>query len=55
MTNMRNLKNDANSQLKTRSEAEFPVKGSKTYTIYSSKLEIEVFNCLLIEMSETDK
>ena len=52
---MRNLRNDANGQLKIRSEAGFPVKGSRTSLLYSSKLEVEVLNCFLIEMSETDK
>ena len=47
--------NDANDQLKTRSEARFSVKGSKTSPLYSSRLEVEVLNCLLVEISETDK
>jgi len=42
--------NDANGQLKTRCEAGFPVKGSKTYSLYSSRLGVEVLNCLLIEI-----
>ena len=47
--------NDANGQLKIRSEAGFSVKGSRTSFLYSSKLGVEVLKCLLVEMSETDK
>ena len=47
--------NDTNSQLKTRSEAGFSVKGFRTSPLYSSTLGVEVLNCLLIEMSENDK
>jgi len=31
------------------------MKGSRTYPLYFSKLEVEVLNCILVEMSETDK
>jgi len=34
--------NDANGQVKTRSEAKFSVKGSKTSQLYSSRLGVEV-------------
>ena len=44
-----------NGQLKIRSEAGFPLKGSRTSPLYSSKLGVEVLICLLVEMSETDK
>jgi len=47
--------NDVNRQLKIRSEAGFPMKGTRTSPLYYSRLEVEVFNCLLIEMSETNK
>ena len=47
--------NDANGQLKTRSVVGFPVNSSRTSPLYSSKFGFEVLNCLLIEMSETDK
>jgi len=47
--------NDANGQLKTRSEVVFPVKGSRTSTLYSFRLGVKVLNCLFVEMSETDK
>ena len=47
--------NDINGELKIRSEARFPMKGSRTSPLYSSRLGIEVFDCLLIEMSEIDK
>jgi len=51
---MGNLKNDANGQLKT-SEARFPVKGFRTCLLYSSRLRVDVLNCLFVEMSETNK
>ena len=38
---------------KTRSEAKFPVKGSRTSPLYSSRLGVKVLNCLPFEMSET--
>ena len=47
--------NNANGQLKIRSEAGFPVKGFKTFPLYSFRLGVDVLNCLLIKMSETDK
>ena len=47
--------NDANDQLKTRSEIGFLMKGSRTSSLYFSRLGVEVLNCLLVEMSETDK
>ena len=47
--------NDTNGQLKKRSEAGFSLKGSRTSPLYSYRLGVEVLNCLLIEMSETDK
>ena len=47
--------NNPNGQLKTRSEAEFPMKGSKTSPLYSSRFGVELLNCLLVEMSETEK
>ena len=46
---------DANSQLKVRSEVRLPMKGSRTSPLYSSRLGVEVLNCLLVEMSEIDK
>ena len=47
---MRNLRNDINGQLKIRSEARFPVKGSRTSPLHSSRLRVEVLNYLLVEM-----
>jgi len=56
MTNNAKFKmNDANGQLKTRSETRFPVKDSITSPLYSSRLGVEVLNCLLAEMRQTDK
>jgi len=55
---MWNLKNDANGQLKIRSEARlagFSVKRFRISPLYSSLLEVEVHNCLIVKMSETDK
>ena len=40
---------------KTRNETEFPIKGSKTSPLNSSKLKVEVLNCLLTWMRKTDK
>jgi len=40
---------------KTKSEAGFPVKGSKTSPLYFSRLGVKVLNCLLVEMTETNK
>jgi len=42
MTNNVELKLNANTQYITKSEAEFPVKGSKTSPHDSSKLRVEV-------------
>jgi len=42
--------NDAYGQLKIRTEVRFPVKGSKTSPLYSSRLGVEVLNYLLNEM-----
>ena len=39
--------NDANGHLKSRSEAEFPMKGSKTSLLYSSRQWVEVLNCII--------
>ena len=39
--------NDANGQLKSRSEAGFPMKGSRTSPLYFSRQWVEVLNCLL--------
>ena len=47
--------NNANSQLKTRSEIRFPVKGSKPSPLYSSRLGVELLNYLLVEISEINK
>jgi len=47
--------NDANDQLKIRSEIGFLMKGSRTSSLYFCRLGVEVLNCLLVEMSETDK
>ena len=44
--------NDANGQLKLRSEVGFPVKGSRTFSLYSSRQWVEVRNCLLDLESE---
>ena len=53
---MQQLKmNNANSELKTRSKAEFLVKDSRTSPLYFSRLGVEVLNFLLVEISETDK
>ena len=44
--------NDANNQFKSRSEARFPMKGSRTSSLYSSRQWVEVHNCLLDWESE---
>ena len=44
--------NDTNGQLKSRSEARFSIKGSRTSLLYSSKQWVEVLNCLLDLESE---
>jgi len=46
--------NNTNGQLKSRSEAEFPIKGSRT-SLYFSKLRVKVLNCLLTWKRKTDK
>ena len=48
-------RNDANGQLKIRSKAGFPVKGSRISPLYFSILGVAVLNCLFVEMNETDK
>ena len=56
MTNNAKFKmKDANGQLKTRSEVGFPMKNFKTSSLYFSRLGVDVLNCFLVEMSETDK
>jgi len=40
---------------KTRSEAEFPIKGSRTSPLNSSGLKVEVHNCFLTWMRKTEK
>jgi len=44
--------NDANGQLKSRSEDEFPMKGSRTAPLYSSRQWVEVLNYLFDLESE---
>ena len=44
--------NDANSQLKSRSEAGFPMKGSRFSPLYFSRQWVEVLNYLLDLESE---
>ena len=46
--------NNANSQLKSRSEARFPIEGSIT-SLYSSRLRVEVLNYFLDCKRKTDK
>jgi len=43
--------NDANGQLKSRSEARFPMKDSRT-SLYSSRQWVDMLNCLLDWKSE---
>ena len=47
--------NNENCQLKTRSEVGFPIKSSRTSTLNSSRLRVEVLNCLLTWMRKIDK
>ena len=47
--------NNANDQLKLRSEAGFPIKGSRTSPLYSSRLRVEVLNYLLDWKRKIDK
>ena len=47
--------NDANNQLKSRSEAGFPIKGSRISPLYYSTVGVEMLNYLLVEMIEIDK
>ena len=44
--------NDANGQLKSRSEVVFPMKGSRPSPLYSSRQCAEVLNCFLDLESE---
>ena len=44
--------NDANRSLKTRIEAEFPVKGSEILLAIPLELRVEVLNCFFVEMSK---
>jgi len=53
---MQQLKiNNANGLLKSRSEAGFLIKGSKTFPLYLSRLRVKVLNCLLDCKRKTDK
>ena len=47
--------NNENCQLETRSEAAFPIKGFSTFPLNSSRLRVEMYNCLLSWMRKTDK
>jgi len=47
--------NCANSLLKSRSEAGFPMKCSRNSPLYSSKQWVDVLNCFLDWESKTDK
>ena len=47
--------NYTNCQLKTRSEARFSMKSSRTSPLYSSKLGVVMLNCLLVGMNVIDK
>ena len=44
--------NDANGQLKSRNEVGFPIKGSRTSSLYFSRQWVEVLNYLLDLESE---
>ena len=47
--------NNANDQLKSRSETEFSINDFRTSPLYSSRLRVEVLNCLPNCKRKTDK
>jgi len=47
--------NNKNGQLKTRSEAKFPMKGSRTSSLNSFRLRVEMHTFLLSLRRKTDK
>ena len=47
--------NNANGQRKSRSEVGFPMKESRTSPLYSSRLSVELINCLLDWKGKTNK